>query len=139
MNKGTLLNIAEYLGGVRLSEIKDAEIRHAAQDFFRGIRRLAKPIIEDIDDTRREIFADRQGEVNKYAALEAAGDKEGMAAMPETKAIVDDFRAAVDRIGRENVEGELPKISPDALSDILCDKGLSFGEFEDYFGEFYDE
>lgn len=44
MNKGTRLNIAEYLGTIKLSEIKDAQIRHAMQDFFRGVRKLAKPI-----------------------------------------------------------------------------------------------
>lgn len=142
MNKGTLLNIAEYLGSVKTSEIKDAESRHAIQGFFRSLRKIAKPILGDIDDTRREIFSGHEEDIIRWDALERAGTDEAkkeMASMTETKVIVDDFRLIVDRIASEEVTDDLPKIDPSVLLDAVSSKGMSFSEFEDVFGEFFNE
>ena len=134
MKKRQLLDIATFIGTLKLSELKDAESRHAMQDLHRALRKITKPIVEDIDDTRNEIFAGRQEEVNKYAELEAKQDKAGMDAMPEIKTMVADFRAATERILSEDA-GELPKIDYHSQADAMADKEISFDEFEATFGE----
>lgn len=140
MKKAEILGYKEFFGSIRLPGDVKSNVRRDMQTLYRAFRLLAKPIIEDIDDTRREIVGERQEEVNEYVRLEQSG--KSVEGMDEVKAIIGDFNAAYARIMGEDVECELPKVSPESIAEAIpysSKPDMSFAEIDANFEKFYDE
>lgn len=139
MKKAQLLDISTYIGSLKLSELTNDNTRHAMRDFYRALRKIANPIFEDIEDTKREIFGEKQGEVNRWAELDEMGTPEAkkeMEGMPEIKRLVDDFRLSYAKIANEDVQDAIPKIEYDVLIDALSDRDVSLEDIDRAFGDF---
>lgn len=135
MKKAEILGYNDFLGTIRLSAEMSPETRRGIRQLHRAFRKLAKPILEDIDDTRAEIIGDKQAEVSEYL-------KKGVKDNPELQTLVDDFDEAYRRILAEDVDCELPKISPEAIYDVIpysAKPGMPLAEIDANFERFYDE
>lgn len=138
MKKAEILGYNDFVGSIRLPADTKADIRRELQGFHRALRRLAKPILEDIDDTRKEIIGDQQDEVNEFVRLEQAGEHPD--GMDEVKAAIEDFNAAYAKILDEDVEEEIPKVSPEAIAEAIPFSSrpeMSFAEIDAIFERFY--
>lgn len=152
MKKKELLDYADFIGRLRISAKTGKEARHAVQGFCRDLRKIAKPIINDIEETRLEIIGERQDDVNRWAELEIeaqkpetmAEAKNKMDAMPDVRVIVEDIRAAYNRILEEQVEAPLPVVDPELLLDAIVEADSAsatwtLDEYYTLFGMFFKE
>ena len=96
MKKETINTCYQFLGTtVRVGALTNPETRTAFIRFFRELRKIAMPIIEEIEAASQPPLADASDEVIK-------------------------------QIMSENYEGELPKISEEALLEVLAESKCDY-------------
>lgn len=92
MNKGDILNIYTFLGNsVKMTALTDAGVRSDVIGFIRSIRKLAIPILDELNVSKEPAFA---------------GDEKAV-------------REAKESVLNEEYTGELPKIKTDSLMDAV--------------------
>jgi hypothetical protein len=141
MKKSEITNIFHFLGGIKISQVKDKEMRNALYAAHISLFHAAKQIEEDIQELQKKVFEGKENEVQKLQSLRAEFhnlDTSGADYGKKSKEVVDrinsecadtlklevEFNRAYNDIMSAEVKGGFKTLSRQKFLDSICDFGV---------------